>query len=74
MNENMEFPDLTGDDIEWLQEAFVDVVLQRREEGIKVGKERTFPPKVIKNVSKFFWKDHRVKKEDKGKASKVKSG
>ncbi len=32
MNENMEFPDLSGDDIEWLQEAFVNTVLERREE------------------------------------------
>ena len=23
MNENMEFPDISGDDIEWLQEQFV---------------------------------------------------
>ena len=54
MNENMEFPDLTGDDIEWLQGAFVDVVLQRREEGIKVGKERTFPQKVFNFLKNSF--------------------
>ncbi len=28
----MEFPDLSGDDIEWLQEAFIKTVLERRQE------------------------------------------
>ncbi len=35
MNENMEFPDLSGDDIEWLQDAFVSTILERRQEDIK---------------------------------------
>ena len=41
MNENMEFPDLSGPDIEWLQEAFVETVLQRRDDADsrKVKKE-----------------------------------
>lgn len=33
MNENMEFPDLSGDDIEWLQTEFVKSVLGRVEES-----------------------------------------
>ncbi len=35
MNENMEFPDLSGDDIEWLQDAFVSTILERRQEDIQ---------------------------------------
>ena len=33
MNENMEFPDLSGDDIEWLQSDFVNVIRQRMEDS-----------------------------------------
>ena len=29
MNENMEFPGISGDDIEWLQESFVQAVKVR---------------------------------------------
>jgi hypothetical protein len=31
MNENMEFPDMSGEDIEWLQDSFVKVVFERIE-------------------------------------------
>ena len=33
LNENMEFPALKGDDIEWLQDEFVTAVLKRIEEN-----------------------------------------
>ena len=34
MNENMEFPDMSGDDIEWLQDSFVKVIFGRIEESL----------------------------------------
>ncbi len=43
MNENMEFPDLSGDDIEWMQESLVKTVNSRIEESKadrKVSKEQ----------------------------------
>ena len=34
MNENMEFPDMSGEDIEWLQDSFVKVIFGRIEESL----------------------------------------
>jgi len=42
MNENMEFPELSGSDIEWLQDQLVATVMRRREEDVedrRVAKE-----------------------------------
>ena len=34
MNENMEFPEMSGEDIEWLQDSFVKVIFGRIEESL----------------------------------------
>ena len=34
MNENMEFPNMSGEDIEWLQDSFVKVIFGRIEESL----------------------------------------
>ncbi len=31
MNENMEFPGISGEDIQWLQDSFVETILKRVE-------------------------------------------
>lgn len=48
LNENMEFPDLSGDDIEWLQEAFVKTICKRVEESShRQRRPRERPQKVV---------------------------
>lgn len=50
MNENMEFPSMSGEDIEWLQDEFVSAVFKRIEES----KENRFIPKEERGKVKYF--------------------
>ncbi len=58
LNENMEFPDLSGEDIEWMQDSFVAVIQERIQESLadtrarnkeqagKVSQNRVDPPHI----------------------------
>ena len=38
MNENMEFPGISGEDIQWLQDSFVETVFARLEVSFELFK------------------------------------
>jgi len=50
MNENMEFPGVSGEEIEWLQESFVQTISERLEES----KENRNIPKEHKGKVKYY--------------------
>lgn len=50
MNENMEFPGISGDDIQWLQDSFVKTIFDRLEES----KESRSIPKEDKGKVKYY--------------------
>jgi len=50
MNENMEFPGATGEDIEWMQNTFVATIFQRLEDQ----KEDRWCPKEDKDKVKYY--------------------
>ena len=51
MNENMEFPGATGEDIEWMQNSFVATIFERLEQQ----KEDRFVAKEDKDKVKLAW-------------------
>lgn len=50
LNENMEFPGVSGDYIEWMQDRFVDSILQ----NVKETKENRFMPKEDRGKVKYY--------------------
>jgi len=50
MNENMEFPGISGDDIQWLQDSFVQTIFTRLQES----KESRSIPKEDKGKVKYY--------------------
>lgn len=50
LNENMEFPTMSGEDIEWLQDEFVNAIYKRIEET----KEDRFMPKEERGKVKYY--------------------